>query len=238
MIAMDKACYRLGRLGLVVAFGAVAGTAAAQNGENSVFKVELHPVNNSGVSGVASVGLSSDGTQVSVILTARNLESGQVHPQHIHALSGGTATCPTLANDTDGDNLISLEESGPATGPAVLPLEEFPTAGEDGTVSYSATLDIGDAAGQPLEQTVIELHGMTVPGQAYVDTFPVACGQLLPALPQSQGDPGTEDPGTEDPGTEDPGTEDPGTEDPGTEDPGTEDPGTEDPGTDDPGATG
>src|SRR5690606_5139831 len=168
-----------------VALLLAAGVAAAQDGQPDAavmaYKAELHPVNNSGVSGIATLAPSTDGAQLTVIVAARNLEEGQVHPQHIHGLEGGErSSCATLANDMDANNLLTLEESVAAAGPALLPLEPFPMSA-DGTITYGMTLDMAALGQAPLTARVVELHGMTVPGQGYVETMPVACGEIVPA---------------------------------------------------------
>ena len=188
MTSTERRCCELKPLSLAVALLLAAGVAAAQDGQPDAavmaYKAELHPVNNSGVSGIATLAPSTDGAQLTVIVAARNLEEGQVHPQHIHGLEGGErSSCATLANDMDANNLLTLEESVAAAGPALLPLEPFPMSA-DGTITYGMTLDMAALGQAPLTARVVELHGMTVPGQGYVETMPVACGEIVPALPE------------------------------------------------------
>lgn len=190
MRSIDGGSCKLGRMSLVAAIGGAAvGTAVAQDGQPDpaalgAYKAELHPVNNSGVSGIATLVESMDGVQLTVIVAARNLEPGQTHPQHIHGLEGGEASrCATLMDDMNGDNLITLDESVAVSGPALLPLEPFPMSA-DGTVTYGQMLDMAPLGAEPLTNRVVELHGMTVPGQGYVETMPVACGRIVPALPE------------------------------------------------------
>lgn len=189
MTTTDRTGCRLGRLGLMVTMGIAASVAVAQEVPQTPFadgayKAKLLPVNNSGVSGEALMVPSADGTQLTVIVAARNLEPGQVHPQHIHGLEDGSvATCATLAQDVSGEHLLTLDESGPVHGPAIVPLEPFPTA-DDGTVNYGLTLDAAGLGTVPLTHRVVELHGMTVPGQGYIETLPIACGEIVTAFAQ------------------------------------------------------
>lgn len=213
MTSTDRRCRELKPLSLAVALLLAAGLAAAQDGQPDAavmaYKAELHPVNNSGVSGIATLAPSTDGAQLTVIVAARNLEEGQVHPQHIHGLEGGErSSCATLANDMDGNNLLTLEESVAAAGPALLPLEPFPMSA-DGTITYGMTLDMAALGQVPLTERVVELHGMTVPGQGYVETMPVACGEIVPALPE-RGDSEPADSGAGGTGTGDAGGGDTG----------------------------
>lgn len=189
MTSMDRTCFRLGQLGLAAVFGTTAGTAVAQDGQPmppalQAYKAELHPVNNSGVSGIATIVPSADGAQLTVTIAARNLEAGQPHPQHIHGHdSGEISLCATLAQDMDGNNLLSTAEAAVAGGPPLLPLEPFPTS-VDGTITYGQMLPMAGLEQAPLTARIVELHGMTIPGGAYDETIPVACGEIVPALPE------------------------------------------------------
>src|SRR5690606_16292941 len=110
-----------------VALAMTAGAAVAQDDQPDAavmaYKAELHPVNNSGVYGIATVVPSTDGAQLTVTVAARNLEPAQTHPQHIHGHEGGErSSCATLEHDMDANNLLTLEESVAAAGPALVPL--------------------------------------------------------------------------------------------------------------------
>ncbi len=144
------------------------------------FKVNLQPLNDSGVSGQAWLILR-DG-QLTVSIEATGLEANKLHPQHIHGFDQpANSTCPTLAADADGDGLISVGEGLPDYGPVLLPLMPFSTA-PDGTISYQATFDDLSVL-EPintLQNRAIVLHGLTV-NDDYEPTLPVACGQIQPA---------------------------------------------------------
>jgi hypothetical protein len=202
-----------------------AGTSAQQDGADdttppAAYTVDLEPLNNSGVSGRALLGFSGgEGgqDQLTVFIAAQRLEAGQEHPQHIHSRGGGSnARCPALAADQDGDNLVSVEEGAPAYGDIALALEPFPTVGDGQRLVFVQTYMLGDGQMdddttdgatdgtisrdqlEPLENRVIVLHGLTVPGQGYVATLPVACGQIEPLFePAGDGD-GEADDGPDD----------------------------------------
>lgn len=147
-----------------------------------VFKAELDPLNNSGVSGYAMLTL--EGKKLTVEIHAKGLEAEKEHPQHIHGLENNeNATCPTLSADENGNGLIEIGEGLPFYGPVLLPLKPFPTVSEDGKISYKHTFMLGEGETiaykdlKPLQNRVIVLHGMTVGGE-YMATLPVACGQI------------------------------------------------------------
>lgn len=147
---------------------------------NKTYMVEIKSLNNSGVSGMASLTLMGD--ELTVHIQASGLEPGMVHPQHIHGFENNNqnAVCPPMSADTDGDGLVELAEGLPFYGSVLLSLEPFPVA-PDGTINYTRTFNIGDKVGLlPLQNDVIVLHGMTVDGE-YVATLPVACGAIQPS---------------------------------------------------------
>lgn len=179
--------------GLACASLAIAASAGAQEASEAaaVFTAELSSLNNSGVTGKAYVAKTED-DRLTAIVIAQGLQANQQHPQHIHGLEDATAagSCPSLAEDTDGDNIITLEEGLPAYGPVLLPLEPFPEPGESQVV-FAQVYQLGqgeipgaDALGQ-LQNRVVVLHGMDF-GGSYVADLPVACGPLQPVLPSAQ----------------------------------------------------
>ena len=161
------------------------GASAAKGKGAQVQVVDLDALNGSGVAGRAVLVLRGDELRVNI--TARGLEAGALHPQHIHGLMGSEeAVCPppSAADDLAGlpeeaddpDEFISLEEGAPFYGPILLPLTPFPTANKAGVTTYSQSFEVdGDLL--DLSDEVIVLHGMTIDG-TYVATLPVACGNI------------------------------------------------------------
>jgi len=160
-----------------------AKAKAGNNGNSGVtktrYQVTLGALNNSGVTG--HVLLTLAGTQLTVVLQARNLEAGKEHMQHIHGLASGTATCPTAAlADSDHDGIITLAEGLPFYGAVLQALTPYPTANAAGNVSYTQTFTLTAAQVATLgtlETRTIVLHGKTING-AYDASVPVACGQI------------------------------------------------------------
>lgn len=112
--------------------------------QTSEHQAELTALGESGVSGQATFTVSGD--TLSAILEAEGLAEGQ-HAQHIHE----GASCSSI-------------------GGVLVPLEPFPTANAEGTVSYkNLTLE----APENLADRTVVMHG--------TDGTPVACGPINPS---------------------------------------------------------
>jgi Cu/Zn superoxide dismutase len=136
----------------------------------------LSPLNNSGVTGTAT--LSLNGNMLTVTIEASGLEPNKEHAQHIHGFmeNNRKATCPTIAADTNGDGLVDLGEGAPFYGPVLLNLAPTPTADANGNIYFTQTFTISPTL-LPLQNRAIVLHGMTVMGD-YWPLLPVACGMI------------------------------------------------------------
>jgi hypothetical protein len=139
------------------------------------YEVHLMPLNNSGVSGMATIRVEKD--KVTVSLDATGLEKNQLHIQHIHGFidNNKKAKCPGMEADTNGDGLIDLAEGLPFYGPVLLDLAPFSNA-PDGIIKYMQTLDMTTNL-KPMQNNVVVVHGLTVNGE-YNVTLPVACGEI------------------------------------------------------------
>lgn len=158
------------------------------------FNAQLSPLNNSGVTGEANITVENN--TLTVNIWADGLEPLVVHPQHIHGFMENkrNSTCPTMADDKNGDGIVDLIEGLPSYGPVLLelylPVGEFPVADADGRIRYERTFNLGEiefeeegqvisyADLKPLQNRAIVLHGMTVNGE-YIATLPVACGMIM-----------------------------------------------------------
>jgi Cu/Zn superoxide dismutase len=185
---------------LLIALLAGAGVLAGcdQSGmdgpEPETFTAPLTALNNSGVSGEATVTV--EGTQFTVTVDAQGTEAENVHAQHIHGFASDVSSCPTAEADTSGDGSISVGEGAPAYGGILVPLdgsldeaeglgelETFPTG--NGSYAYQQSIATGDIAvnddrsfgALTLGNHAIVVHGQTVDGE-YEATRPVACGTL------------------------------------------------------------
>ena len=143
-----------------------------------VYRVDFAELNHSGVKARATLQVV-DGNLV-VTLDAVGRVPQHVHPQHIHGFTAQTSTCPTAANDTDHDGIISFAEGLPAFGPVQVDLQPYPTpTNSAGATHYHQTFVASQVPFDPSEltQKTMVLHGDFVSG-SYVASLPVACGPV------------------------------------------------------------
>lgn len=174
---------------------------AAQPERTSSFKGVLTQLNNSGVAGTFTIEQRGQG-QIRIQITATGLEASPgVNVGHIHGLAGNAnATCPTLAQDDDGDGFVELAEGLETYGPIILNLGDV-DPNDDGIVDYSMTFNLNTSKAfegaknkgdlLPLHLREIVLHGLTLDtgegangGEAngtagYKVVLPVACGAIM-----------------------------------------------------------
>src|ERR1700712_2526866 len=110
-----------------LAFISATAIPVAANAQS--YTAVLSPLNGSNVNGIASLLLS--GNFLTVQLDATGLEPNQVHLEHIHGLLDQSSLpidsrIPTLAQDTDHDNFIELDEGATTYGPILLQLTSPP----------------------------------------------------------------------------------------------------------------
>ncbi|HEX7118229.1 MAG TPA: hypothetical protein VF212_05545 [Longimicrobiales bacterium] len=159
------------------------GDDPAARGDNSpavaVYRVALEPLNDSGVTG--DVTLLVKGGELVVRLNAVGHVAGRLHPQHIHGFTDTASSCPTAAQDTDGDGIITIGEGSAAFGPVQVDLQAYPTpANAGGAIHYTRSFDLATVPFEPADLTAktVVLHGAFV-GDGYVASLPVACGAVV-----------------------------------------------------------
>jgi hypothetical protein len=172
-----------------------SANAAVQN-----FTVTFEPLNDSGVSGTATLSYDDEAETLTVSVNAFGLDVGP-HPMHIHGLfengvdgDPADSVVPLPSADTDGDGFIEVAEGLPAYGPIILPLVtdpgdamSFVTVGEDGILDYEQTFDLSNMAIFapvpdsdetydaedlfPLVFRELVIHGLVVPAGAGAGTM-------------------------------------------------------------------
>ena len=189
------------------AFPLLTMTAASAHADGSSYQADLSALNESGVSGTGMVTL--DGTSATVTIETTGLVEGAPHAQHFHI--GAEGTCPTDADDGDGDGFVSVSEGAPFYGDigaslttdgdtspdSGLAVDRFPT---DGTISYERTFDVSEDVATAFEDgtAVLVLHG-TVATRARRDVVMDGSGtydgdvmsDLDPSLPMEATAPAT-----------------------------------------------
>ena len=190
----------------------LSSTTMASAADNN-YKVSIHPLNQSGVTGSGTLTLNGAGTQLTVTIDAKGFEPGQVHVGHIHGLIVGSnepanSTVPSRQQDADHDHFVELAEGQVTYGPILITLGTD-NGGNldpdgDGTVHYSQTFNLEDPAiygagfdkmsvlgsGNALELREIIVHGLTVPAGAGSGTAGEVNGTngYLTVLPVGGGD--------------------------------------------------
>ena len=180
--------------------------AAAQAADGS-YQTTLNALNGSGGSGMAT--LTVDGDQATVDLSYTGLAAkfnggAYPHVQHIHI--GGQGSCPTPADDQNGDGIVDTVEGQPAYGMIGTTLSTKgttgPEAGTDikvapggGSADYHRTFTLNADTADALESGtgVIVVHGLDpatlskkaqnaksnlVPSLPLAATSPALCGAL------------------------------------------------------------
>ena len=152
-------------------------TLAKHDVQTKYYTAEFGELNNSGVSGMAEISLFKN--ELTVTIHAEGMVPDRAHAQHIHGFSenNGNSTCPTMADDTNGDGTLTLAEGVPSYGGVLLPLTPFPVADEDGMISYTMTFTMEDQV-EPLQNRAIVLHGGFTADGVYDGFLPVACSQI------------------------------------------------------------
>lgn len=182
--------------------------AAAIPAQAAIYVVNFETLNNSGVTGTATLDHDEEAQTLQVRFDVSGLEPNQGHVAHIHGVfddSGNPANSvsPTIADDMDGDGFVELGEGVPSYGPIIIPLGDI-GANADGTSMFSMLYDLTETAtfgeGFSLEDLIpltlreIVIHGLTVPAgpgagttgevngtNGYLAVLPVASGQIMAA---------------------------------------------------------
>ncbi|MCV2489993.1 hypothetical protein OF117_11540 [Geodermatophilus sp. YIM 151500] len=188
------------------AFPLLTMTAASAAHDGS-YQAQLGALNGSGASGTGMVTL--EGNSATVMIEAQGLLPGSPHAQHFHI--GAQGSCPTDADDADGDGFVSVTEGagyygaigtsltteGDTSPDSGLAVDRFPTAA-GGSISYERTFDIPEDVQQAFAAgtAVLVLHGVDKDGSGQYDgdiasdldpslpmeaTAPAACGPLARA---------------------------------------------------------
>lgn len=187
MARFARAVSSLAILGLAMcrepsAVDPAARSALRANRDNApsvqVYRVDFDELNNSGVKAQATLQVL-DGNLV-VTLDAVGRVPQHIHPQHIHGFTTKASSCPTAANDTNHDGIITFAEGLPAFGPVQVDLQPYPTpTNTAGATHYHVTFMASQVPFDPSEltQKTMVLHGDFV-GGSYDASLPVACGPV------------------------------------------------------------
>lgn len=168
----------------VLAAPAAAQAAHAGSPSNAVYVAHLHPMNTKvtklQTTGEARFTIKGDSLTISV--KVKSAPPGIAHWQHFHGFKDNhAASCPTQAADANGDGIIDLIETEPASGTTMVPFDQdpagmdvahgtYPTASAGGTYEYREVVSLkaldaafGSAFGGAqldLDRRVVFIHGV------------------------------------------------------------------------------
>lgn len=184
-------------VGLGLAF---APAASAQEAQQQL-QADLTEQNGSGAQATATVTVN--GTQMTVEIEGSGFTPGESpHAQHIHGVVGGQNTCPTAAQDADGDGIVNTTEGQATYGPILVSLtteggmaadvdalavDRMPVADANGNLAYSRTFEVSDDIAQNIDSLHIVQHGVDFDGSGAYDGDRMS--DLDPALPAEATDP-------------------------------------------------
>ncbi|WP_245580113.1 hypothetical protein [Arthrobacter castelli] len=168
-----------------------AAPAMADHAEGS-YSTMLNQVNNSGASGEAWVTV--EGSEATVTIETSGLaetfkDAAYPHVQHIHI--GAQGTCPTMADDANGDGVISTVEGKPAYGAIGTTLSVGSAAKDASTATdvtvapsgssytYKETFELNEKTQDALANgtAVAVVHGLNPANQ------PAAATETMSGLP-------------------------------------------------------
>lgn len=179
-----------------LALGMVAFSAAGAQAADS-YSAQLTEQNGSGASGSVSITLDGDMATVSEKVSglAKTFNDGPYpHVQHVHVTMNPTGKCPTIANDKNGDGVVSTPEGGAAYGEVATTLSskgdtsakaatDLKVAGMGDSYTYQRTFKMNQKTIDGIKngQASVVVHGLdpaTLGKKAQAEKSP-----LVPELP-------------------------------------------------------
>lgn len=193
-----------------MALGMLAFTAAgAQAAPSDTFSAQLNEQNGSGASGSVSITLDGDMATVSEKVSGLAKTFGgnpYPHVQHAHVTMNDTGKCPTIANDKNGDGVVSTPEGGATYGAVATTLStkgdtspaaatDLKVAGMGSSFTYERTFKMNQKTidGIKSGKASVVVHGLDpatlskkaqaekselVPELPLAATAPALCGTL------------------------------------------------------------
>lgn len=160
----------------------LAGATGASADEKWTMDLTDTMGNDSGSKATADVTI--DGDQMTLDITGSGFTPNSPHAQHFHGSfdENKDFTCPTSAEDADGDGQVTTEEGLPTYGDIMISLttkgdtspdsglavDRMPTADADGNLDYTRTITLPEGAGEKLKNLHVVQHGLDANGN---DTY-------------------------------------------------------------------
>lgn len=134
------------------------------------YDVEIAPVGDSGVTGIAHLVLRGD--RLTVLIRAYGLDPATEHPVIIHGFpSGRSSVCPDAAPAVQEESRrFAADDARSLFGNGLIGLQPSPSADLSGAVAFEHGYDVEADAVAPLtRRTLVVYTG---------DGVPVACGEI------------------------------------------------------------
>lgn len=180
-------------------------TEAGADGSTQNYSVELEPLNDSGVSGTALLTLR--GHKLTVRIEAEGMVPNAPHAQHIHGSTDKAHdfVCPSMADDKNGDGILTVTEGTAKYGDINIPLttkgdtslasalavDRMPKADERGWLRYERTIEVSDAVAVNLKNLHVVQHGIDVNDNGKYDFDGAGKSELKASIPQEATAPAT-----------------------------------------------
>ncbi len=180
-------------------FAAAASPAMAAH-EGSVYTGDLNELNDSGASGSTTITVSDDGETMTVEVTASGFNLDGPHAMHIHGIVEGDnvlpSSCPTMAEDADGDGVltvlegavkygavqVSLTTTGDTSTDSALAVDRYPAG--DSVRYVRSGIPIPEALKPNLGKMHVVVHGIDENGNAMLDLDQDERSSLTDDLPR------------------------------------------------------
>ena len=185
---------------ILMLLSAVFATSASAQDGGSVYTSNLVELNNSGGSGSGTLTVSGDGQTMRIQLNAAGLNLDGPHAMHLHALVDGdtvnASTCPTMADDADGDGVLTVAEGGPKYGGVQVSLTTIGDTSADSALAVerygTGTTVSYDRAGIPIPAVLqgnvskvhFVVHGLDENGNGMLDLDQIERSSLTEDLPR------------------------------------------------------
>ena len=162
-----------------------AQAAVAEKPMHAEYVAHLQPVNakTSGTQTAGEARFSIRGDKLTVTIKVKGAQPDLVHWQHFHGFKDNkAASCPGASADVNGDGVIDIVETEPASGTTMVPFDanpagmdvahgDYPKASATGTYKYHATVSLkaldaafhkafGDSS-LDLDRRVVMIHGVS-----------------------------------------------------------------------------
>lgn len=167
-----------------IAFFSSAQAADSSAPTHQIYTAKLQPMNST-LTGLQTSGQAKfeiNGDELAITINVSDAPADTVHWQHFHGLEGtAVATCAEADADKNGDGIIDLIETEPASGTTMVPFDtkpaamdvahgEYPKASADGTYAYHSMVSLKELTaafsnafnGQDLnlDKRVVLIHGV------------------------------------------------------------------------------